>query len=164
MKNKFIGRHLILDIHTITNIKLCDKELIYDFLEKLSKELDMTLVYPPLVARFPFAGELDRFVKDLKKEKIQSKTLRQMQYLLKRRETKEAGISGIIIWLESHASIHTWPEYNYCSLDIYSCKEFDITKAIDLIHLYFDINYYQGLNITRKLNGMDYIPISWERL
>jgi len=33
------------------------------------------------------------------------------------------GISGIVIIAESHISIHTWPEYNVASVDIYTCGE-----------------------------------------
>ncbi|MBI2252506.1 MAG: S-adenosylmethionine decarboxylase proenzyme [Armatimonadetes bacterium] len=31
------------------------------------------------------------------------------------------GISGVIVIAESHLSIHTWPEYNYAAVDIYTC-------------------------------------------
>lgn len=31
------------------------------------------------------------------------------------------GVSGIAIIAESHVSIHTWPEYNFASIDIYTC-------------------------------------------
>lgn len=33
------------------------------------------------------------------------------------------GVSGAIIISESHLAIHTWPEYNYASLDIYTCGD-----------------------------------------
>lgn len=33
------------------------------------------------------------------------------------------GISGIIVIAESHLAIHTWPEYNYASVDIYTCGD-----------------------------------------
>jgi S-adenosylmethionine decarboxylase len=31
------------------------------------------------------------------------------------------GISGMVIIVESHLSIHTWPEYNYAAVDIFTC-------------------------------------------
>jgi S-adenosylmethionine decarboxylase len=31
------------------------------------------------------------------------------------------GISGVIVIAESHLAIHTWPEYGYASIDIYTC-------------------------------------------
>ena len=31
------------------------------------------------------------------------------------------GISGVIVIQESHLTIHTWPEYAFASVDIYTC-------------------------------------------
>ncbi|MEF9426431.1 MAG: adenosylmethionine decarboxylase [Candidatus Mariimomonas ferrooxydans] len=31
------------------------------------------------------------------------------------------GISGMVIIAESHLSIHTWPEYKYAAIDIFTC-------------------------------------------
>lgn len=31
------------------------------------------------------------------------------------------GISGVIVIAESHLAIHTWPEFNYASIDVYTC-------------------------------------------
>lgn len=33
------------------------------------------------------------------------------------------GVSGVVIIAESHLSIHTWPEYGYAAVDIYTCGE-----------------------------------------
>lgn len=33
------------------------------------------------------------------------------------------GISGVVVIAESHLSIHTWPEYGYAAVDIFSCGE-----------------------------------------
>ena len=33
------------------------------------------------------------------------------------------GVSGAVIVAESHLAIHTWPEYNYCSVDIFTCGD-----------------------------------------
>ncbi len=33
------------------------------------------------------------------------------------------GVSIVAIILESHISLHTWPEYNFATLDVYSCGE-----------------------------------------
>lgn len=39
------------------------------------------------------------------------------------------GISGMVIIAESHLSIHTWPEYGYAAVDIFTCG--DIIKPSD---------------------------------
>ncbi|MFP3197071.1 MAG: adenosylmethionine decarboxylase [Sulfolobaceae archaeon] len=31
------------------------------------------------------------------------------------------GVSVVAIVLESHVTIHTWPEYNFATIDVYSC-------------------------------------------
>jgi len=33
------------------------------------------------------------------------------------------GISGVVVIAESHLTIHTWPEYRYAAVDIFSCGE-----------------------------------------
>lgn len=43
------------------------------------------------------------------------------------------GISGFVIISESHISIHTFAEEQFASIDILSCKKFDIKKATDYL-------------------------------
>ncbi len=31
------------------------------------------------------------------------------------------GVSGVVVISESHLSVHTWPEYGYVALDIFTC-------------------------------------------
>src|SRR5215467_1590653 len=33
------------------------------------------------------------------------------------------GISGVVVISTSHLSIHTWPEYRYAAVDIFSCGD-----------------------------------------
>ncbi len=33
------------------------------------------------------------------------------------------GVSGVVVIAESHIAIHTWPEYNYAAVDIFTCGE-----------------------------------------
>ena len=33
------------------------------------------------------------------------------------------GVSGAVIIQESHLTIHTWPEYGYASVDLYTCGD-----------------------------------------
>ena len=152
--SNFIGRHLILDVQLNSLRNITQVHSIYNALESLSKTLDMTLVYPPLVAKFPWtATELDRFNQELKKEHLNSATVQKMDQLLSARKNEDAGISGVCVWLESHATIHTWIEASFFSFDAFSCKDFDFSKATTFLLNYFDIKSYQGLNITRSLKG-----------
>jgi hypothetical protein len=36
-----------------------------------------------------------------------------MREFLRRRQLEESGVTGVSIWAESHAAIHTWDEDNY---------------------------------------------------
>jgi S-adenosylmethionine decarboxylase len=40
------------------------------------------------------------------------------------------GISGVGILAESHISIHTWPEFGYAALDLFTCGTIDPYKAV----------------------------------
>jgi S-adenosylmethionine decarboxylase len=31
------------------------------------------------------------------------------------------GVSGVVVIAESHISIHTWPEFDYAAVDIFTC-------------------------------------------
>ena len=31
------------------------------------------------------------------------------------------GVSGVVVIAESHLAVHTWPEYNYAAVDLFTC-------------------------------------------
>lgn len=43
------------------------------------------------------------------------------------------GVSGVTVLSESHISIHTWPERNFASLDIFMCGDCDPQVALDYL-------------------------------
>lgn len=44
------------------------------------------------------------------------------------------GVSVVAIILESHITIHTWPEYRFATVDVYSCgKHTNAEKAFEYI-------------------------------
>lgn len=146
----FVGRHMLLDVLTCSPKNLNSIEHIYEFLETLSTELNMTLIHPPIVARIPFASnELSRYTNLLKQDGVTSNIVEEMSQFLKLRETKMCGISAMTMWLESHSSIHTWPETNFFSFDAYSCKNFNPVIVYDLLQTIFDIKLIRGADINR---------------
>ena len=48
------------------------------------------------------------------------------------------GVSGAVIISESHLAIHTWPEYGYASVDLYTCGDHvDPEKAFEYLKYAF---------------------------
>ena len=43
------------------------------------------------------------------------------------------GVTGFAIVSESHISVHTWPEYNYAAVDVFSCKTLDKEKILAVL-------------------------------
>ena len=44
------------------------------------------------------------------------------------------GVSGVVVIAESHICIHTWPEYDYASIDVFTCgHSIDPNDAIKLL-------------------------------
>jgi len=64
----------------------------------------------------------------------------------------QGGISVIVAVAESHLSIHTWPEYGYVALDIFTCGEStDPWKAYEYI-----VSRYrpEKVNVTEIRRGL----------
>lgn len=47
---------------------------------------------------------------------------------------KPHGVSGVVVIAESHLAIHTWPEYGYAAVDLFTCGE-EIDPEIAFEHL-----------------------------
>ncbi len=44
------------------------------------------------------------------------------------------GVSGVVVISESHLTIHTWPEYGYAAIDVFTCgDEADPEKACEYL-------------------------------
>lgn len=60
------------------------------------------------------------------------------------------GVSGIAMIAESHIAIHTWPEYGFIAVDIYSTsKEADISKVADAMKAAFSPGQVNQVEIRR---------------
>lgn len=51
----------------------------------------------------------------------------------------EYGLSAFAIIAESHISVHTWPDYNYITVDLFSCRPFDVDAVRQFIQSAFSI-------------------------
>ena len=56
------------------------------------------------------------------------------------------GVTGILAIAESHMGVHTWPEYGFAAVDIFTCGEgFNPHKAAELL-----IDRFECANPTLK--------------
>jgi S-adenosylmethionine decarboxylase len=152
----FVGRHLIVDASTYTRRNLSSTDTVFALFEALNRNLDMTAVIPPIVCRYPFANdEIAAFCDDVEAElaaKAKDVTLGPVQMMrdfLRRRQLEESGVTGVSIWAESHAAIHTWDEDNYYAFDAFSCRDFRPRDALRLLLSQFDVETLNCVNLFR---------------
>lgn len=105
------GPHVVMDISGVPEHILSDYSLIFDFLYNLPDKIGMTRITQPYV--FPYSGLVP----------------------------EDEGITGVTIIAESHISIHTFSKKNYAFMDIFSCKDFDTEKVINLVKETFPWEY-----------------------
>jgi len=96
------GPHLILEAYGCPKEKLADMAGLAKMLDSYPTKLDMNKIMPPYVFTYN-----DGTVEE------------------------DWGVSGVVLIAESHISIHTFPEKGFAALDIFSCKDFDVEKAIE---------------------------------
>ncbi|MGH2485421.1 MAG: adenosylmethionine decarboxylase, partial [Ktedonobacterales bacterium] len=63
-----------------------------------------------------------------------------------------SGVSGLVVIAESHIAIHTFPELDYFTMDIFSCKNFDHETAIEYIRKAFDVREMDRMLVQRGLS------------
>ncbi len=62
------------------------------------------------------------------------------------------GVSGVVLIAESHISIHTWPQYQYAAIDVFTCgSKVDPYKAISSLKKNLKPKKVQILEIKRGL-------------
>lgn len=115
--------HLAIDGYGAPKEKLGDTNLVYGFLDEFPNVIGMTKIIPPQV------------------------------YTYHGKTAEDWGVSGFVLIAESHISIHTFPERQYVNIDIFSCKDFDATSALDDVKRTFDLPEVKVWTLDR---GIDY--------
>lgn len=60
------------------------------------------------------------------------------------------GMTGLVLLSESHISIHTWPEFGYVAVDVYTCGEHvDVYAAIESLKGFFKSKTVRQIKIER---------------
>ncbi|MDO5154619.1 MAG: adenosylmethionine decarboxylase [Eubacteriales bacterium] len=65
------------------------------------------------------------------------------------------GISYIAVITTSHFSIHTWPEFGYAAIDIFSCKETIPEQLAQQLKIAFDAREMEVQSVERKIQRDD---------
>ena len=113
------GPHLILEAYGCSKSKLADLGIVSQALDAYPAKLDMTKIMPPYV--FTYHGSVE----------------------------DDWGVSGIVLIAESHISIHTFPDKEFVTLDIFSCREFDVDAAIEYFSSVFEPESYEKQVLMR---------------
>jgi len=60
------------------------------------------------------------------------------------------GVSGVVVIAESHLAIHTWPEYSFAAIDVFTCgHSIDPWLAISQLKKYFKAKSIKALELKR---------------
>ena len=123
MKQKSFGPHLTLDLTGCPKEILENYELHFNYLKTLPEMIGMTPIIQPYV--FPYSGLVP----------------------------EDRGITGIVIIAESHLFIHSFQEKNYTFIDIFSCKDFDVDKAVE-----YTLELFKPTSFTKNIveRGIDF--------
>lgn len=125
-RKESFGPHLMLDLRKCNESKLSDYDLVFNVLNELPERIGMTKITQPYV--FPYSGLIP----------------------------EDKGITGTVIIAESHISIHTFQEKDYCFIDVFSCKDFDVEFAAEYLIDTFESKDYDKHIVNR---GKDFVRI-----
>ena len=60
------------------------------------------------------------------------------------------GVSGVVVIQESHLAIHTWPEFQYAAVDLFTCgDEVNPWKSFDFLKEAFEAVHYSAIEMRR---------------
>lgn len=69
------------------------------------------------------------------------------------------GISGMVVIAESHLAIHTWPEYGYAAVDIFTCGDLiDPRVAATFLIEKFESKSPSIVEMKRGILGNEKLP------
>ena len=117
--------HLVVDGYNGDSALEWDIDYIYNFLDTYPTTIGMTKITRPHV------------------------------YKYQEGTPKDWGVSGFVLIAESHISIHTFPERRYTNIDVFSCKEFDPTIALEELSRIFHFSKIKNWVLDRGLEHLE---------
>ena len=68
------------------------------------------------------------------------------------------GVTGVAVIAESHIAVHTWPEYGYAAVDIFTCNlTADVQAGIDALARHLRPGRTEAVEVRR---GMMPVPVA----
>jgi S-adenosylmethionine decarboxylase proenzyme len=62
------------------------------------------------------------------------------------------GVSGVVVIAESHLAIHTWPEYRYAAVDLFTCgEEINPDIAFDYLRDALEAGHFSAMEMKRGM-------------
>jgi S-adenosylmethionine decarboxylase len=69
------------------------------------------------------------------------------------------GVSGMVVIAESHLAIHTWPEYGYAAVDVFTCGDLiDPRVAANYLIEKFECRNPSIIEMKRGILGTEKLP------
>jgi S-adenosylmethionine decarboxylase len=141
--------HLLISGFGCSRKRLNDLRTVYDFLKHFPEKIGMKPIGVPIV------------------------------YQVKKEDHPDIGITGVQIIATSHISIHTFPHGQkdgkkkprkverkiympFVTIDVYSCKDFDVAVAVDYIKKTFKPKLLEKVLIYRLREDAELIEVETE--
>src|SRR5690348_9129247 len=116
------GPHLIIDGSRCETRKLADRILVEQVLNDYPAAIGMTKIGGPYMFEYQAP------------------------------DPAYSGVSGLVVIAESHIAIHTFPELDYFTMDIFSCRNFDHETAIAYIKEALEVQEMDRVLLQRGLS------------
>lgn len=120
--------HLIIDGHSKSKELLEQEYLLRDWLVKTAEQIGMTIYGEPVVVDYPWPG------------------------------SHYTALSAICFLGESSILVHTYPEFSFVFIDVFSCKDFDCDMLEGNICRDFQIEAPHVFQLERGIRDGRIIP------
>jgi len=138
------GLHLIVDAlvmpgesHVLNDLNLTNQAFI-----DIATIAEMTIIEQPKVIKFPVApNTVNNILNKMKDEGLtDTQVYRDLMSSYSWEQQQNSGVTGFTVISESHCALHTWPEQDFFTFCLYSCKSFDVQSVLDYLYETFKLN------------------------
>lgn len=111
---------------------------------KNKKKVNVTHIIAEFYGCNPNVLKETNSVKDILESSVKESKLTKIRSYF--HQFQPFGVTGVVLLMESHISIHTWPEYNYAAIDVFGCGDKKkVVRAFELLR-----DKFQPSEIVKK--------------